>query len=176
MPERKLTPKQERFIDEYLKDLNAAQAAIRAGYSERRAGEIGYQLLQKNPIAEEISKRKKALAENCSITLDRIVKEMARLALFNIKSLFDDDGNPMPISKLSDDAAAAVVGLDVVTVGNSELGVGQVMKYKIPDKNKALENLAKILGYMDRERARGQDSNLILAKAMTEFAQRINNC
>ena len=156
---RKLTPKQERFIDEYLKDLNGTQAAIRAGYSAKSANESAARLLAKDSISSEIAARRKRLSESCEITRERVIKEMARLAFFDVRRLFDDQGNPFHISKLDDDAAAAINGLDVSTVGNSEMGVGQVLKYKIPDKNKALENLAKILGHMDRERAREQSSN-----------------
>lgn len=147
----KLTPKQERFIEEYLIDLNATQAAIRAGYSEKTAGWIGQQLLVKTHIFEEISRRKKVASNSLQITYERILKEMARLAFVDSRNFFHKDGTPIPINELSDDAAATLVGFDVVTVGNSELGFGQVMKYKIPDKNKALENLARILGYFEKD-------------------------
>ena len=57
----KLTAKQQRFIDEYMIDLNATQAAIRSGYSKKRAGEIGYQLLRKTTIQALIAEQKKQL-------------------------------------------------------------------------------------------------------------------
>ena len=57
--ENAVTDKQNRFVSEYLIDLNAKQAAIRAGYSERRAGEIGYQLLHKTTIQAAIQKSMK---------------------------------------------------------------------------------------------------------------------
>jgi phage terminase small subunit len=50
----KLTPRQQRFIAEYVKDLNGTQAAIRAGYSERSAAEQAYQLLQKTSVQKPI--------------------------------------------------------------------------------------------------------------------------
>lgn len=171
----RLTPKQERFIDEYLKDLNGTQAAIRAGYSAKSANESAARLLAKDSISSEIAARRKRLSESCEITRERVIKEMARLAFFDVRRLFDDQGNPFHISKLDDAAAAAINGLDVSTVGNSEIGVGQVLKYKIPDKNKALENLARILGYMDREKAKEQDSISLLANAMASFAEKLPN-
>lgn len=155
----RLTPKQEKFIDEYLVDLNATQAAIRAGYSAKHAHTIASQLLSKTQVSDEITKRRKALADDFGITRERVVKEMARLAFLDVRNFFDDEGNPIHVSKLSDDAAAAINGLDVSTVGNSEMGIGQVLKYKIPDKNKALENLAKILGYMDKDRSKEPAKN-----------------
>jgi len=154
----KLTPKQERFVDEYLTDLNASQAAIRAGYSKKTAGRQAMELLNKTHIAAEISERKKQIADDTGITRNRIIQEMARLAFFNIKGLVDSAGNPKPVHELTDDVAAAINGIDITVIGSPESQVGQVRKYKVPDKNKALENLARILGYMDRE---GGQSNTV---------------
>jgi len=148
--DKKLTKKQQKFVDEYLIDLNATQSAIRAGYSAKTAGWIGQQLLVKTHISECIRKRRDALSKKTEVSQERIILEMKRLALFDVRNFFRDDGTPIPIKELSDDAAAAIVGLDVVSIGNSESGIGQVIKYKLPDKNKSLENLAKILGHFER--------------------------
>ena len=148
--DKKLTPKQQKFVDEYLIDLNATQAAIRAGYSAKTAGWIGQKLVAKSHISESIRKRRDALSKKTEVSQERIVLEMKRLALFDVRNFFRDDGTPIPIKELSDDAAAAIVGFDVVSIGNAESGVGQVIKYKLPDKNKSLENLAKILGHFER--------------------------
>lgn len=147
----KFTLKQQRFVDEFLIDLNATQAAIRAGYSAKRADAIAYKLLRNAEIQEAISVKRGEIADNLQITRERIVTEMARLAFVDCRKFFEADGTPIPVHQLSDDAAAAIIGLDVVTVGNAEIGVGQVLKYKIPDKNKALENLARILGYFEKD-------------------------
>lgn len=164
----KLTPKQERFVDEYLKDLNATQAAIRAGYSQKNAHTIASQLLGKSQVSQQISKRRKALEIDCEITRERVVKEMARLAFFNIKCFFDDNGNPKKVSELTDDAACAINGIDIVNIGNDEVGFGQVIKYKIPDKNKALENLAKILGYFDKNTSKDENKESIKTKIIIQ--------
>lgn len=71
-----LTPKQDRFIQEYLKDLNATQAAIRAGYSEKTASEVGYENLRKPQIAAEIAKRQDAIGHENEITVEWILGEM----------------------------------------------------------------------------------------------------
>lgn len=166
----KLTPKQKRFVDEYLIDLNATQAAIRAGYSKKTAQEQSARLLSKVIVSEAVAKKRKQLEHETGITRERIVREMARLAFFNVKNMFDDCGNPLPICMLNDDVAAAINGIDVAAIGNNDVGIGQVMKYKIPDKNKSLENLAKMLGYMDRDRTREQNSTERLIDAMENFA------
>jgi len=147
---KKLTPKQKKFVDEYLIDLNATQAAIRAGYSAKTAEWIGPQLLGKSHVAAAIKARRDELSRKTEVTQERIILEMSRLAFMDIRSLFNADGSPIPIKQLSDAAAAAISGIDVVQIGNSDVGIGHVMKYKLPDKNKALENLARILGYLNK--------------------------
>ncbi len=69
----KLTPKMARFVEEYLIDLNATQAAIRARYSEKRASEIGYQLLQKTTVLEAIQKAQSKLSEACLVTQKMVI-------------------------------------------------------------------------------------------------------
>lgn len=65
-----LTAKQQRFIDEYLVDLNATQAAIRAGYSEKTARVIGPENLSKPAVASEVARRQAKLAEKAGLTLE----------------------------------------------------------------------------------------------------------
>lgn len=74
--EKKLTPKQERFVEEYLVDLNASAAARRAGYSARSANRIGPELLGKTCICEAIEKAKAKRSARTGITQDDVVKEL----------------------------------------------------------------------------------------------------
>ncbi len=73
MAERKLAPKQQLFVDEYLKDLNATQAAIRAGYSEPNADKIGPALLGNPRVAAAIQARQQARAERTELTQDEVI-------------------------------------------------------------------------------------------------------
>jgi len=170
---KKLTPKQKKFVDEYLIDLNATQAAIRAGFSAKTAEWIGPQLLGKSHVAAAIKARRDELSRKTEVTQERIILEMSRLAFMDIRSLFNADGSPIPIKQLSDAAAAAISGIDVVQIGNSDVGVGHVMKYKLPDKNKALENLARILGYFDKDKNKELDGVSKLTEALTSLANRL---
>lgn len=148
-----LRPKQQRFVDEYLVDLNATRAAIRAGYSEKTAEQIGYQLLQKTSIAEAIQQAQKARAAKAGITADRVLEEVRRLALSDVRGLFDERGNLRPIRELSDEQAAAVASLEVV-IKNAQAGDGHtdtVHKIKVWDKPKALEMLMKYLGLFEEQ-------------------------
>ncbi|MFG0381089.1 terminase small subunit [Pseudomonas sp. zbq_18] len=73
--EVELTPLQARFVDEYLTDLNATQAAIRAGYSEKTAAEIGYENLRKPQIVAAIAEARARQQERTEITADRVLRE-----------------------------------------------------------------------------------------------------
>ena len=142
----KLTSKQARFIDEYMIDLNATQACIRAGYSARTADRIGPELLGKTCVQSALSVRMKDREKRTEITQDRVLREFAKLAFFDPRKLFDADGKPLPIHQLDDDTAAVVAGLDVASVGNSDMGIGEVLKIKLADKKGALDSVARHLG------------------------------
>lgn len=156
----KLNDKQQKFVDEYLVDLNATQAAIRAGYSEKTARSQGQRLLTNVDIQERIAERRAVIQNSTEITQERVIKEIARLALFDPRKLLNEDGTPKPIQELDDDSAAAIAGIDLVSVGNSELGIGTVMKYKLADKNSALDKLCKHLGLYDADKSRKTEIHL----------------
>ena len=108
-----LTPKQKRFVQEYLVDLNATAAAIRAGYSKKTANRIASENLSKPDIQIAIKEAQDSIQKRTEITQDMVIKEMAKLAFFDIRKMFGEDGKPLDISELDDDTAAALVGLDV---------------------------------------------------------------
>lgn len=146
-----LKGKQQVFVDEYLKDLNASKAALRAGYSPKTAAKTGFENLQKPEISAAIQAAMRARGERTKITADRVLEEIARLSFFDPRKLFNADGSPKPISELDDSTAAAITGLEAVNIGNSDVGVGQVLKYKIADKNAAIEKLCKHLGLYNEQ-------------------------
>lgn len=157
-----LLPKQAAFIAEYLIDGNATQAAIRAGYSAKTAHVIGQENLKKPAIASLLSQKQSVIAarqderlEAMELTEERIMRETARLAFFDPRKMFASDGRPLAITELDDDTAACIVGLDVLEefsgTGKDRVLIGQVKKYKIGDKNSALERAAKILGMFKKD-------------------------
>ena len=75
-----LTPKQQRFVEEYLIDLNATQAAIRAGYSEKTAKEIGSENLTKPNIAKAIQEAQESLSNKTQLTVDIVVQGLLKEA------------------------------------------------------------------------------------------------
>lgn len=86
-PQLGLTEKQQRFVDEYLVDLNATQAAIRAGYSADTAGSIGHENLQKPEIVLAIAEARRAQQERTQITADRVVMELGLIAFADAREL-----------------------------------------------------------------------------------------
>ena len=151
--EKKLTPKQKRFVDEYLIDLNATQAAIRAGYSPKTANEQGARLLANVSIAQTIQKAMQDREQRTEITQDRVLLEYARIAFFDPRKLFRSDGSPKPIEELDTDTAVALAGLEVREefegAGENRAFVGYTKKYKLANKLGALDSLAKHLGMLD---------------------------
>lgn len=141
-----LTPKQSRFVEEYLKDCNGTQAAIRAGYSKRTANEQASRLLAKANVRSELDKRLLRISSKIEVTAERVLLERSRLAFFDIRKLLDSTGRPLPIHELDDDTAAAIAGIDVANVGNELMGIGEVLKIKMADKNASLTALEKHLG------------------------------
>ena len=172
-----LTDKQKRFCDEYLIDLNATQAAIRAGYSEKTAYRTGADNLRKPQIEEYIAKRQKELSRSTETTQERVIKELALIAFSNnadyahvvekkmqveaggaLVDVLDKDGNPVmyrtvePVltEELTEEQKRA---LAVIKKGRDGLEV------KSCDKVKALELLGKHLGiFTDKIEANVNDT------------------
>lgn len=109
-----LTPKQERFVAEYLVDLNATQAAIRAGYSEKTAQQVGSENLSKPVIAEAIAAKQAEHLARVDLQAEDVLRAMARQINRDVRRLFDKDGNQRSIHELSFDEAAMVAGYKVV--------------------------------------------------------------
>lgn len=80
-----LTAKQQRFVEEYLIDLNATQAAIRAGYSAKTAEQQGHQLLKKTLVAEAVAEARAKLSERAEITQDMVLRELAKIGFSDIR-------------------------------------------------------------------------------------------
>jgi phage terminase small subunit len=146
-----MTPKQQCFVDEYLVDLNATQAAIRSGYSPKTAEQKGYQLLHHPEIAAAISEAKAQRSERTEITADRVLRELAKIGFANMADYMRAtlDGDPyLDFSNLSRDQAAA---LAEVTVEDFKEGRGEDsrdvrrVKFKLADKRAALVDLGRHL-------------------------------
>jgi phage terminase small subunit len=145
-----VTPKQAAFVREYLIDLNATQAAIRAGYSAKTAEQQGPRLLGNAGVSAAIAEAQQARANRLEITADRVLQELARIAFFDPRKLLKDDGEPVPLQELDDDTAAAIGGLETATERErgEDGGMTYVRKYKIVSKDAALGLAMRHLGML----------------------------
>lgn len=107
-----LTPKEERFVEEYLVDCNATQAAIRAGYSEKTARAIGHELLQRPHIQDAIARAKQARSKRTEVTIDRVVRELARIAFFDPRRAYNEKGELLEPHDMPSDVARAIGSYD----------------------------------------------------------------
>lgn len=140
----KLTEKQQRFVDEYLIDLNATQAAIRAGYSVKTAKDIGCQNLAKLNIQQAISEKMAERSKRTGVNQDRIVLELAKIAFVNAADVIDSDDATIKEGATADDTAA-IQSVKVKLIPGKK-GEGVEREIRLNDKLKALELLGKHLG------------------------------
>lgn len=174
------TPKQARFVAEYLIDLNASQAAIRAGYSKKTAGAIGAENLKKPEIASAIAERQRKLSGKLEITQEAVLSELAKIGFANMSDYMKVglDGDPyLDFGSLSRDQTAALVE---VTVEDFKDGRGEdardvrKVKFKLADKRAALVDLGKHLGLFTEHAAVDHTVKIISDKPLTsdEWAER----
>ena len=157
-----LTSKQSRFVEEYLVDLNAAQAAIRAGYSKHTAQEQGSRLLSNVKVAAAIKEAIEKRSERTAITQDNVLQELAKVGFGDIRKAVrwgrspidteSENANPtglgiypvelVPSEELDDDTASTISEVSLTQTG---------IKIKMYDKLSALDKIAKHLGmFIDR--------------------------
>ena len=140
-PKKSLSNRQRRFCVEYLVDLNATQAAIRAGYSAASADPTSRRLLGNARIQEHLALLRNVASVETKVTPERVIAELAKLAFADPRKLFGPDGCILPPSKWPDDVAAGIAGMDVLELDDG----GIVRKVKRWDKTKALELLGRYL-------------------------------
>lgn len=140
----KLTDKEQRFVDEYLIDLNATQAAIRAGYSTSAARTQSYLLLQKSKIRDAVEAKMAVRARRTGVNQDRVVRELARIAFLNMTDVIDmDDATIIHGATKEDTAAIASVKVKKIPTKEGDIVEREI---KVADKLKALELLGKHFG------------------------------
>ena len=188
-----LTEKQARFVAEYLVDLNATQAAIRAGYSERTAEVIGYENLRKPQISAAIEQAIQDRQRRTEITQDRVLQELARIAFANgtdfarivssptVTTVVDEEGYTQQVlqsvqrvelvdtERVDPEKRAAIA-----SIKEGKFGI----EFKSYDKIRALELLGQHLGMFDRKEgnAPGQDEveDDPLSKSLMEYAKELD--
>ena len=138
--QKKLSPKQHKFVDEYIMLDNATQAAKNAGYSEKTAYSQGQRMLKNVEVAAEVARRRAELRKTCA-TPERIVKEYLSLYNTNMRDIaaWGPGGvAARPSDTLTEEQAAAISEISETKDGN--------IKVKLHDKKGILDSLARIAG------------------------------
>jgi phage terminase small subunit len=156
LADKKLTAKQKMFVHEYLVDLNATQAAIRAGYSDKTAEVIGFENLRKPNVEKAIQKAMDERAKRVDVTAERVLQELAHIAYDDIKNYlsyrtektlleYDENGKPIIGYK----QIIEMMDSDMVDTRNiQEVSINAKgdFKFKLYSKSDALVNLGRHLG------------------------------
>lgn len=164
----KLTAKQQRFVDEYLIDLNATQAAIRAGYAPENAEQVGYKLVHKSSVSNAINQAMAHRSRRTGITQDRVLRELAKIAFVNANDVIDPDSATVR-QDAADEDLSCIQSVKVKT-SESDTGSSAEREIKLADKLRALELLGKHLGLFDKKEqnnGNGEKNNLLEAIAET---------
>lgn len=144
-----LTPKQKRFVGEYLVDLNGTQAAIRAGYSVKGASVQASLLLANPKVAELISEATRLRAEKVGVKAEDVLRELLRIGLADIGKAFNSEGGLLPFHEMPEDVRRSISGVDVDELwgsdGDSRIQIGTTKKVRFWDKTRGLEMLGKHL-------------------------------
>jgi phage terminase small subunit len=120
-------------------------------------------------VQERIRQSIDELGRRSDITQERVLREVARLTFYDVRKLADENDQPIPLSKLDDDIAAAIVGVKVTTVlGTDDAPSVTRYEYKLADKNSAAEKLMKYLGLYEKD-------NSQRSKSLTELLQEVRN-
>lgn len=176
-----LNDKQRRFVAEYLIDLNATQAAIRAGYSAKTAEWIGPQLLKKTHVAEAVCIEMKEREKRTDITQDRVLRELAKIGFADIrKAVKWGDG----IAVVDPESGEQTISNGVALVGSEEIDdetaasisevsqTAQGIKIKMHDKRAALVDIGRHLGmFTDKTEITGKDGAPLLTGINVTFVK-----
>lgn len=165
----RLTEKQKRFVAEYLVDLNATQAAIRAGYSAKTAEVIGYENLRKPQIADAIDQAMAKRAERTEITQDMVIRELAAIGFAKASDYAQVTASGRvritPTEELSDVQRRALSGIK-----EGKFGI-EVSSY---DKVKALDLLGKHLGMFSERTTQQEPENDLVEKLLSGTGEDID--
>lgn len=147
-----LTDKEKRFCEEYVIDLNATQAATRAGYSAATARQIGSENLTKLDILEYLGSLQKEISDRNGNLAQRVIEELSKVGFSNIQDFTGVGNEVKDLSEIDPQRAAAIAGVkkSTTTFGDEKTGgVKEVVEFKLWDKVAALEKLGRHLGIFE---------------------------
>lgn len=166
-----LTPRQQRFVEEYIVDLNATQAAIRAGYAEKNADVQGPALLGNLGISRAIASAKEARSKATGITAERVIEELAVLAFSDVTHYeVDDQGNVTLAEGAPRNAHRAISAIKRRITTDPEGGVTREVELKLWDKPGPLKLAGRhvnVAGFYDKVEVTGKDGGPVRFENLT---------
>lgn len=153
-----------RFIKEYLIDQNATRAAIAAGYSEKTAYSQGNRLLKNAEIKAEIAKFLTKTCDKLEISVEKVLEGLARLAFFDPRKFYNEDGTLKRVTELDEATAYALQGMDIEKLyehfgKGAAKDVGTISKIKMADRGINLERLGRYFKlFTDKVEVSGMDA------------------
>ena len=156
-PKRKPVPKKLLFAQEYLKDTNGLQAAIRAGYSPHTAHAQACRMLKDVEVQAFITEHTKKRMQRLEIDADRWLQEINTAAFLDPDAMFNDDGTLLPISQMPEASRRAIAGFEVIETFEWEgegkdkrkVWTGYLKKVKLVSKEGTLNLCARHLGILN---------------------------
>lgn len=143
----KLNERQKLFCEEYIVDLNATKAAIRAGYSKDTARSIGSENLSKPDIQDYISELQEALSEKVKVKQEHVLEELIKIGFADIKNYYQPGTLSLKALSELDNKLSAAISQIKVTEFEGEFGTKTTVEFKLHPKLDALEKIAKHLGF-----------------------------
>ena len=178
----KLTKKQRLFISEYQVDFNGTKAAIRAGYSPKRASEMAYQLLQIPTVRQALDRAMEERLRKIGVHAVEVLTRMARIGFADIRKLYRPDGTLLPPHEWPDEIGPAVAGVETFEEyqgkGENRILVGYTKKVRLWDPNPSLTNMAKNLGLIGNGKHEGKTEEedteeIVKSMSSLQISQRI---
>lgn len=171
-----LTPRQQRFVEEYLIDLNATQAAIRAGYSKNTAEQTAYKLGQKSLVQAAIADAQQKRAKRTTIDADWVLRRLAIEAEADLADLYDENGALKPVKEWpliwrQGLVAGVETEQEFEEVDGKKVPIGLIHKVKLSDRVRRLELIGKhinVSAFTERHELTGKDGGPIKTEEMSQ--------
>lgn len=146
------TQQQRLFAYNYFHNGgNASKAAIDAGYAKKAAPQIASRLLTYAKVQEIIENLNQKLEKKAIVTKERLINELESIALFDLRTLYDENGALLPVKDLSPAAGAAITGIEIMEefdgTGKDRVHIGNTVKIKMNSKISAIDSILDTMGW-----------------------------
>ena len=159
-----LTDKQELFCQEYMKDLNGKQAAIRAGYEAKSAEVTASRMLSNAKVQSFINSLKEKRADKLEISAEKVLAELAKIGFSDMKDFLNSDYSLKSLDEIDASKSGAIQSIQKEII-QGETYTNTTVKFKLHDKLSALEKIAKHIGFFEKD---NEQQNKVVHPAPSE--------